>query len=179
MSSLTSKFHAWKAAGLSSMSTRKSQELAAQVDLGVLDGLLSFYVRVFEIAVSRHLDDRLAPLGFTGRKGTISSLLLIARHAGIRPTTISTLLGIDKSITVKTVDELRRAKLVTRRSAADDKRAQELFVTPEGAALADKVETLIVAHSDEFFAGLMTREEHDIVVNIFRKAFNRLREVGE
>ena len=99
------------------MSTRKSQELAAQVDLGVLDGLLSFYVRVFEIAVSRHLDNRLAPLGFKGRKGTISSLLLIAHHEGIRPTTIATLLGIDKSITIKTIDELRRAKFVTRRSA--------------------------------------------------------------
>lgn len=161
------------------MRTRKSQELAAQVDLGVLDGLLSFYVRVFEIAVSRHLDDRLAPLGFTGRKGTISSLLLIARHGGIRATTIATLLGIDKSITVKTVDELQHKKLVSRRSAVDDKRAQELFVTQKGADLAEKLEKLIVAHSDEFFANLMTREEHDIVVDIFRRAFNRLREVEE
>lgn len=159
--------------------TRKSQELAAQVDLGVLDELLSFYVRTLEIAVSRHLEDRLAPLGFTGRKGRISSLLLVARHPGIRVTTIATLLHVDKSITVKIVGELVRSKLIVRKSAADDRRAQALFVTPKGTELADKLECLIVAHSDEFFADLMTREEHDIALKILRKAFNRLRKVEE
>lgn len=91
-------------------------------------------------------------------------------------TTIATLLGIDKSIIVKTAADLGRSGLIARRSAAADRRAQELFVTPEGASLAHTVEALVVTHSDEFFAGLMTREEHDVVVGIFHKAFHRLRE---
>lgn len=156
-------------------STRKSQELAAQVDLGVLGGLLSFYIRAFDVAVTRHLDVRLGSLGFNGRKGTISALLLITCHPGIRATTISARLDTDKSIIVKIVDDLVGRGLVTRRSSAEDRRAMDLYPTEKAEALTPEIERLIVAHSDDFFTEIMTREEHDTVVDILRRAFCKLR----
>jgi DNA-binding MarR family transcriptional regulator len=155
--------------------TRKSQELASQIDLGMLDGLLSFYIRIMEIAVSRHIGGSHNPLGFDARTGTISTLLLITRHPGVRATTIAARLNIDKSIIVKIVGDLVGRGLVTKSSAPGDRRAFELHPTEQATGLARRVERIIQEHSDGFFAGLMTREEHDLVLGILRRAFNRLR----
>lgn len=159
--------------------SREPDSRPDDVDLDVLENTLSFYVRVLDMAVSRDLDRRLRDLEVARGKGKITALFLIDSHPGIRPSVLADLTRKDRSAMGRILDSFEAHGLITRRISTEDNRAQELFITPKGAALAAKVRTIVVDQSESFFNRIIPPKEQAVLIDILKRAYRRLREVGQ
>jgi DNA-binding MarR family transcriptional regulator len=143
------------------------------VDLDVLEDTLSFYIRTVNLAVSRDLDERLEGLEVARGTGKITTLLLVDSQPGIRPSVIAQLILKDRSAMGRLIDQMAGQGLLTREVSAADNRAQELYITPKGAALARKVRSLVTAQSRDFFHFIPDGEQA-LLMDILRRAYRRI-----
>lgn len=146
---------------------------ARDVDLGVFEDLLSFYIRSVGIACSRDLDARLD--GYEVAKGTgkISLLLLVDSHPGIRPSIIADLTLKDRSAIARLIATMEGQGLLTREVSPDDSRAQSLTITDKGHALAARVRALVKEQSEDFFS-FIPAEERVQLMEILKRAYRRI-----
>lgn len=142
------------------------------VDLGVLDDTLSFYIRALNLGVTRDLDERLAGMDVARGTGKITALFLIGNHPGIRPSVIASAAMKDRSAMARVLDDMERHGLIRREPDPEDGRVQALFLTPKGEALSAEVE-VIVRDSREFFHDI-SPEEYDQVLDLLRNIYRRL-----
>ncbi|MFK3666030.1 MarR family winged helix-turn-helix transcriptional regulator [Ochrobactrum teleogrylli] len=145
------------------------------VDIDVLENTLSFYIRVLDSSVSRDLDERLEKLEVAKGKGKITALFLIDSHPGIRPSVVAELAMKDRSAMGRILDHFEKQGLIERRTSQEDSRAQELYATEKGAALAQKVRTIVTQQSEDFFK-IIPENEQKILMDILKRAYIRLRE---
>lgn len=153
-------------------SVRDTGLKATDVDLDVLDGALSFFIRSINIAVTRDLDRRLEGLDVARGTGKITTLFLVGRHPGIRPSVIAEIILKDRSAMGRILDDLQGHGLVRREVAADDSRAQALFLTAKGEELAGSVRG-IVTDSRRFFSDV-DEEDYRAVLALLRKIYWRI-----
>lgn len=144
---------------------------AEDVDLGVLDGTLSYFIRSINIAVTRDLDQRLEGLDVARGTGKITTLFLVQRHPGIRPSVIADVILKDRSAMGRVLDDMEAHGLL-RRETAEDARAQALFLTEKGEALADEVR-MIVAGSRDFFADI-DDADYEAAMAVLRRIYWRI-----
>ncbi|MCX8997040.1 MarR family transcriptional regulator [Rhizobiaceae bacterium BDR2-2] len=145
----------------------------ADIGLDVLEDTLSFYIRSINMAISRDLDASLDGLEVARGTGKITTLLLVDRHPGIRPSVIATLIQRDRSAMVRLVDQMEESGLLTREVAPDDNRAQGLFITGRGRALAAEIRPRVVRQSREFFPDI-TDEEHAVLIRVLGRTYRRI-----
>jgi len=155
------------------MMPAKPPTSVSEVDLDVLENTLSFYIRTVNIAVSRDLDDRLEGLDVARGTGKITTLLLVDSHPGIRPSVVAQLILKDRSAMGKLVDQMEGHGLLTRSVSAEDSRALELYITPKGAELAEKVRGLVTKQSADFFE-FIPEDEQKQLMDILRRAYRRI-----
>lgn len=141
-----------------------------EINLDVLEGTLSFYIRSINIAVSRDLDERLDGLAIAKGTGKISTLLLVDSHPGIRPSFLAHLTLKDRSAMARIVDQMVVQGLVRRKTSLDDSRVQELYITPKGAELAVEVRALVTKQSEDFFSAI-PRAEQEQLLGMLRRAY--------
>ncbi|MCO6389587.1 MarR family transcriptional regulator [Aliihoeflea aestuarii] len=144
------------------------------LDLDVLGGTLSFFIRSLDIAVSRDLDERLKGLEVARGKGKITTLLLIDSHPGIRPSEIAERIMKDRAHVTRIIDSFIAHDIVSRRTADQDNRAYELCVTEHGAALAKQVREIVIAQEEAFFGPLLGKKDHDALVETLQKIYLKL-----
>ncbi|BDA86569.1 MarR family transcriptional regulator [Aureimonas sp. SA4125] len=145
---------------------------AENVDLGVLDSTLSFFIRSINVAVTRDLNDRLGGLDLARGTGKITTLLLVENHPGIRPSVIADVIFKDRSAMGRILEDMTEAGLIRREVAESDQRAQALFLTDKGAELAITVRD-IVRQSRAFFAGVDDADYAE-VLRLLRKIYWRV-----
>ncbi|MUZ73443.1 MarR family transcriptional regulator [Agrobacterium vitis] len=145
----------------------------AMADLDVLENVLSYYIRTINMAVSRDLDQKLGKLEVAKGTGKITTLLLVDSHPGIRSSVIAQLILKDRSAMVRLVDQMEEQELLRREADDDDNRAQGLFITPKGAALAKRVRPLVVKQSRDFFPDI-TDEEHQMLISVLGRTYRRI-----
>ncbi|BCH56352.1 MarR family winged helix-turn-helix transcriptional regulator [Agrobacterium vitis] len=145
----------------------------AAVELDVLENVLSYYIRTINMAVSRDLDQKLGKLEVAKGTGKITTLLLVDSHPGIRSSVIAQLIFKDRSAMVRLVDQMEEQALLRREADDDDNRAQGLFITPKGAALAKRVRPLVVKQSRDFFPDI-TDEEHQMLISVLGRTYRRI-----
>ncbi|QZO06497.1 MarR family winged helix-turn-helix transcriptional regulator [Agrobacterium vitis] len=145
----------------------------AVVELDVLENVLSYYIRTINMAVSRDLDQKLGKLEVAKGTGKITTLLLVDSHPGIRSSSIAQLILKDRSAMVRLVDQMEEQELLRREVDDDDNRAQGLFITPKGAALAKRVRPLVVKQSRDFFPDI-TDEEHQMLISVLGRTYRRI-----
>lgn len=145
---------------------------ADDVDLGVLDETLSFYIRALNLAVTRDLDARLEGMDVARGTGKITALFLIARHPGIRPSVIASVAMKDRSTMARALDDMNRHGLVRREVDPKDGRGQLLFLTQKGETLSREVE-VIVRQSRDFFSDI-SPEDYESVMALLRRIYWRL-----
>lgn len=148
-----------------------------QIDLGVLENVLSFYIRVIDHSLSRDLDERLKKLAVARGKGKITALLIIDSHPGVRPSIVAKLAMKDRSAMGRILDGFELHDLIRREISETDSRAQKLFTTEKGAKLATEVRSIVVEQSDDFFDIIIPRDEQEQLMGILKRAYLRLREV--
>lgn len=143
-----------------------------EVELGVLDEMLSFFIRSLSIVVSRDLDEKLGDLEVAKGTGKVSTLLLVDRHPGIRPSVIAQIIMRDRSAMGRLVDLMESQGLLRREVSAEDSRAQELYITPKGAEVAQQVRAIVGPQSEAFFSDLTLKEQR-VVIDALRKVYRR------
>lgn len=145
------------------------------VEFDVLRGLLSFYIRSINLALTRDLDAQMDVEPLAHGTGKISTLLLVASNPGIRPSVVAHFIMKDRSAMVRLLDQLVGAGLINRTVSKSERRAHELHLTPKGHAAAARVRRIAVEQSDRFF-DMLTTSECDSLRAILAKVYGRLME---
>lgn len=105
-------------------------------NLGLLTQVMGFRFR----RVQNHLSRSLAqmPEFDGGKPGEFSVLAIIAANPGLSQIAVADEVGLDKAMIVIVIDELERQGWARRERAADDRRRNLLFITPEGEKTLDR-----------------------------------------
>jgi len=142
----------------------------SNVDFDIFSDLLSFYVRIVNILVSRDLDEQTEELAMAGGTGKISTLLLVGANPGLRPSVLAHFILKDRSAMGKLLEQMERAGLIEQKVSSSERRARELYLTARGQALARQVREVARRQSDDFFS-VLTDEEQDTLLRILRKVY--------
>lgn len=146
----------------------------AGLRMDVLEGAFSWYIRSIDAVVSRDLDQRTAHLDVAKGKGKITTLLLVDSYPGIRPSQIAEVLMRDRPATGRIIDHLVQAGDIRREIDAEDQRAQALYITEKGSALAQEVRDIIRAQEDDFF-DFIPSEDRDEFKRMLQRAYMNMR----
>jgi DNA-binding MarR family transcriptional regulator len=109
----------------------------------------------------RRFADRLAPLGLHPRHyGMLSHL---AAGEGRSQQALSEALVMHRSAVVALVDDLEERGLAERRRDPVDRRAYQLFLTPRGRELLERLEELALSNEDELLTALDRTERRTLI----------------
>lgn len=124
--------------------------------------------RLNQISVALFMD-RMASAGLQLTPVQYAALCAVRDHPGIDQATVAGLVAYDRATLGKVIDRLDSRELVKRTTSATDRRARELKLTAEGAALlkaaqphVDAVQPLILAGLDE--------DERKVFTHLLNKA---------
>ena len=105
-------------------------------ELGGLNGIVGFHIRLAHGAVYRHFTETFSDLDLTQKQ--VSALWLVADHPGISQIDLGGRLRMDRATTMTIVNRLQERHYLRRERSASDARKQALYLTDEGVvALAD------------------------------------------
>ena len=105
-------------------------------ELGGLNGIVGFHIRLAHGAVYRHFTETFSDLDLTQKQ--VSALWLVADHPGISQIELGGRLRMDRATTMTIVNRLQERDYLRRERSTSDARKQALYLTDEGAvALAD------------------------------------------
>lgn len=105
--------------------------------------------------------------------GKITTLLLVDDYPGIRPSVIAHLTMRDRSAMGRIIDQMVSHDLIRREVSQEDSRAQELYITEAGAALATKIREIVPQQSRDFFS-FIPEDEQKQVIDILRRAYRHI-----
>ena len=154
---------------------RVQERSDAEVPLDVLEDLLSFYVRSVDYALSNDLDQRLEGLDVARGTGKITTLLMIDREPGIRPSTIARATLRDRPSVSRIIAPMVAAGLVEQTTDESERRAQKLRVTARGHAVAERVRAIVRAQNEAFFSSVSDKDRGHLL-RILRGLYARIRD---
>ena len=134
-------------------SSKKREEPSEDLDdpgamSGELDGFLGYRLRRAEIAMHRDFIAALADLGLTQKQ--TATLWLIDSNPGVAQVSVAAALDIDRATMMAIVDRNEERGLVIRKRSTDDRRRQELYLTPAGQNTLRKAKARIAKHEERF-----------------------------
>ena len=135
------------------------KELGA--DLGGLDGIVGFHIRLAHGAVYRHFTETFAALDLTQKQ--VSALWLVNDHPGISQIELGRRLRMDRATTMTIVNRLQRRDFVRRERSREDGRKQALYVTVAGAAALARAKHAVETHEDWLKARFTPQETEKLV----------------
>ncbi len=112
--------------------------------------------------------DALRSVGMT--PALFAVLNYLQAHDGAIQQRIGSAMGIDPSTMVSLVDELERGGLAKRRPHAQDRRAREVWITPDGLEALTRARALAGEVEDEILRGLSATERRRLLT-LLRKAY--------
>ncbi len=136
----------------------------------IFDDLLSFYYRSASLALNRDYDQRIGKISLARGTGTVSTLLLVGANPGIRPSVIAHFILKDRSAMARLLDQLKRKGLMVEKVNAAERRAHELYLTPKGYALIERVRAFALKQSEDFF-GVLSAAERAQLLPILKKLY--------
>jgi DNA-binding MarR family transcriptional regulator len=124
----------------------------ASLDLGRLDGLLGFHLRMASAAVARDFAAAMVDLDLTQKQFAV--LELIAVNGEVSQVDIAQALGTDRATMMAIVDRLDARGLVGRRRSKRDGRRQHLSVSAAGESLLAEARARIERHEARYWQQL-------------------------
>jgi DNA-binding MarR family transcriptional regulator len=143
---------------------------------GCLASNLGWLLTQVEHAYATEMAAALAPLGLGSRGYCV---LASARGAGLTQTQLASLVGVDKTTMVVTVDELERLGLAQRRPSDTDRRAHMIVVTEAGEQKIAEGQAIIERVQDEVLGSLPAGERAALLSALTRLMTGRLSEPVE
>lgn len=125
-------------------------------DIGELDSILGFHIRLAHGAVYRHFTESFSDLGLTQKQ--VSVLWLIDDHPDISQAEIGRRLQIDRATIMAIINRLQKRGYVERGKSTSDKRRQTLHLTPSGHEARIGAQQCILGHEQWLKARFSERE---------------------
>jgi DNA-binding MarR family transcriptional regulator len=113
-------------------------------ELGGLNGIVGFHIRLAHGAVYRHFTETFAELDLTQKQ--VSALWLVGDHPGISQIALGGRLRMDRATTMTIVNRLQERAYLRRERSASDARKQALHLTEAGRAALAEAKDCIGAH---------------------------------
>lgn len=130
-------------------------------DLGALNQLVGFHLRLAQLAVFKDFAGRLGELGVT--PAIYSVLEVLRQNPGLTQSKLAAAVRLERSSMVPLIDKLGRRGLVERRASTTDRRHNHLFLTAAGSGLLAAAEPRVARHEACVCAGLSTAEKRALL----------------
>jgi DNA-binding MarR family transcriptional regulator len=135
----------------------KAEEQAVeQTDVGALNDILGFHIRLAHGAAYRHFTETFTDLGLTQKQ--VSALWLVSDHPGIGQSDLGRRLQMDRATVMAIVNRLAARGYVERSDHRGDARRRALSLLPEGAAALERARVAIRA-DDIWLKSRFTKRE--------------------
>lgn len=129
-----------------SQERKTDDDAAPQLDLGGLDALAGFQMRMAMIAVNRHWSACMASLDLTQKQAGI--LWLIGANAGVSQIVLANAVLMDRASMMAIIDRLEDRGLIIRKKSVRDGRRQELYLTPKGRQVLAQSKALVAKNEE-------------------------------
>jgi DNA-binding MarR family transcriptional regulator len=135
-------------------------------DLGGLDGIVGFHIRLAHGAVYRHFNETFAALGLTQKQ--VSALWLVNDEPGVSQIELGRRLRMDRATTMTIVNRLQDRDFMRRERSTSDRRKQALYVTDAGAAALREAKEAVEEH-EGWLKGRFTPQETEKLVELLAR----------
>lgn len=113
-------------------------------DLGGLNDVVGFHIRLAHGAVYRHFTETFIDLDLTQKQ--VSALWLVGDHPGISQIELGRRLRMDRATTMTIVNRLQERDYMRRERSESDGRKQALYLTEPGTSALGRAKDCIAAH---------------------------------
>jgi DNA-binding MarR family transcriptional regulator len=135
-------------------------------DVGALDGIVGFHIRLAHGAVYRHFTESFTDLGLTQKQ--VSVLWLVGERAGVSQVDLGARLRMDRATTMTIVNRLQQRDYLRRERAEGDGRKQALHLTESGHRALEEAKHCIEAH-ENWLKRRFTAEEIEKLVEMLAR----------
>ena len=135
-------------------------------DIGGIDDIVGFHIRLAHGAVYRHFTETFADLDLTQKQ--VSVLWLIDDHPDIAQADIGRRLRMDRATVMAIVNRLQARGFVERAASTGDRRRQTLHLTTTGQAALLGAHACILAHETWLKSRFSARETR-LLVDLLRR----------
>jgi DNA-binding MarR family transcriptional regulator len=113
-------------------------------DIGAINGIIGFHIRLAHGACYRHFTETFTQLELTQKQ--VSVLWLVDDHPGISQIDLGQRLRMDRATTMTIVNRLQARHYLRREKSATDGRKQALYLDPPGQAALVEAKKAIGEH---------------------------------
>jgi DNA-binding MarR family transcriptional regulator len=166
MSNKTPRLNADSSAPGARSGTAGDGSARRQARLGLLPGLLGYQLRLAQHAIFDDFADAMGELEVS--PGLFGMLVIIEANPGLKQTELAHAARLDRSSLVPALDKLEARRLVARRSSAEDRRVNGLWLTREGSALLKKLKRRVARHEQRLARDLSADERATLVALLQR-----------
>ena len=135
---------------------QKRPKVVEEEDIGGIDEIVGFHIRLAHGAVYRHFAETFVDLGLTQKQ--VSALWLVNDNPGISQIALGGRLRMDRATTMTIVNRLQERDFLRRERSTSDARKQALFLTAEGGEALVEAKGSIAAH-EAWLKGRFTPDE--------------------
>lgn len=149
--------------------TQPNRENAAEqadFDVGLLDEIIGFHLRMAHGAVYRHFTETFSELDLTQKQ--VSVLWLIEDHPDIAQADIGRLLQMDRATVMAIVNRLQKRGFVERGDVKEDRRRQTLHLTEAGREALVSAREAILEH-ENWLKSRFTPGETAMLIELLRR----------
>ncbi len=114
------------------------------LDQASLDKLIGFHLRMAHVAFWRDFSASLESLDLTQKQ--LGVLTLVKANPGASQIDMAAVMATDRATMMAVIDRLQGRGLIVRRPSEQDRRRQEIHLTPAGQLLMTQAEKLVEAH---------------------------------
>jgi DNA-binding MarR family transcriptional regulator len=139
------------------------------LDVGRLDDLLGFHLRMAHVAIYRDFAETMEELALTQKQ--LAVMELISGNPGPSQIDLAHTLGTDRATMMALVNRLAARDLIERRPSAADRRRQELHLTQTGSVVVAQARKLIDAHEHRFVS-LFSNEEMAALLGALKRIYS-------
>ncbi len=143
----------------------KKQESTAS-DIGQIDNILGFHIRLAHGTVYRHFMRSFKFLKMTQKQ--VSVLWLVSDHPGIGQSDLARRLQLDRATVMAIVNRLSKRKFVVRADSETDGRKQTLDILPAGKKALHQARLAIRTH-EKWLKGRFNAHELETLIGLLRK----------
>jgi len=135
-------------------------------DIGALDDVIGFHIRLAHGATYRHFTETFAELGLTQKM--VSVLWLIDDHPHIAQADIGRRLQMDRATTMAIINRLEARGLLVRGESKRDRRRQTLTLTVPGHEALLEARRCIDEH-EQWVRSRFTKREAALLIELLRR----------
>jgi len=145
---------------------QKRAKLVEEEDIGGIDEIVGFHIRLAHGAVYRHFTETFSDLDLTQKQ--VSVLWLIDDHPEIAQADIGRRLQMDRATVMAMVNRLQQRGFVERNASTIDRRRQTLHMTEAGHAALLAARACILDH-EQWLTSRFSQAETALLVELLRR----------